>query len=67
NRQELEKRVAEFEKQFQGREVPRPEYWGGFGLKPQRFEFWQEGEFRLHERRLFVLEKDQWQESLLAP
>jgi pyridoxamine 5'-phosphate oxidase len=67
NREELEKRVAEFEKQFQGRDVPRPEYWGGFGLKPQRFEFWQEGEFRLHTRRLFVLENDKWQESLLAP
>lgn len=67
NREELEKRVAEFEKQFQGRDVPRPEYWGGFGLKPQRFEFWQEGEFRLHTRRLFVLENEKWQESLLAP
>ncbi len=68
NRSELEKRVKEFEKQFLGRDVPRPEYWGGFGLKPTRFEFWQEGEFRLHTRRLFVLDATgKWSESLLAP
>ncbi len=54
SRSDLETRVQEFEKQFAGRDIPRPEYWGGFGLKPTRFEFWQEGEFRLHNRRLFV-------------
>lgn len=68
NREELEKLVAQFEKQFEGRDVPRPEYWGGFGLKPDRIEFWQEGEFRLHTRREFVLTAShQWEESLLAP
>ena len=72
NRSDLEKRVLDFEKQFAGRDIPRPEYWGGFGLKPTRFEFWQEGEYRLHTRRLFVFEtsgssKGQWTESLLAP
>jgi pyridoxamine 5'-phosphate oxidase len=68
NREELEQRVAEYEKKFAGRDVPRPEYWGGFGLKPDRIEFWQEGEFRLHTRRLFVLNSEaKWEESLLAP
>jgi pyridoxamine 5'-phosphate oxidase len=68
NREELEQRVAEYEKKFAGRDVPRPEYWGGFGIKPDRFEFWQEGDFRLHTRRLFILNKsNQWEESLLAP
>lgn len=68
DRADLEKRVRDFEKQFLGRDVPRPEYWGGFGLKPNRWEFWQEGESRLHSRRLFVLNSEQqWEESLLAP
>ncbi len=72
SRADLELRVKEFESQFAGRDIPRPEYWGGFGLKPTRFEFWQEGDFRLHTRRLFVPELSgplakQWNESLLAP
>ena len=67
NRQELEKRVAEYEKQFNGRDVPRPQYWGGFGLKADRIEFWQEGESRLHTRCLFVLNDGAWNQSLLAP
>jgi pyridoxamine 5'-phosphate oxidase len=68
NRSDLESRVKEFEKQFEGRDVPRPEYWGGFGLKPTRFEFWQEGQSRLHMRRLFVFDSTgKWNESLLAP
>ncbi len=67
NREELEQKVADIENKFKGKDVPRPEFWGGFGLKPDRIEFWQEGEFRLHTRRLFVLKKGQWQETLLAP
>jgi pyridoxamine 5'-phosphate oxidase len=72
NRSDLEKRVSDFEKQFAGREIPRPEYWGGFGLKPTSFEFWEEGEFRLHSRRLFQRGDaggafTSWSESLLAP
>nr|MCU0328893.1 pyridoxamine 5'-phosphate oxidase [Chitinophagales bacterium] len=67
-RAELENRVQQFEKQFACREIPRPEYWGGFGLKPLRFEFWQEGEHRLHTRRLFEKQgAGVWLESLLAP
>jgi pyridoxamine 5'-phosphate oxidase len=36
--------------EYEGREIPRPAYWGGFLLKPSYFEFWQAGEFRLHDR-----------------
>lgn len=70
SRADLEARVQQFEKQFADREIPRPEYWGGFGLKPTKFEFWQEGEYRLHTRRLFEISPQssaQWTESLIAP
>lgn len=67
NRAELEARVEQYEKQFAGKDVPRPEYWGGFGLQPQMFEFWQEGESRLHTRQQFLKTDKGWQQKLLAP
>ena len=43
-------------------DIPRPDFWGGFALKPVEFEFWQDGDFRLHDR--FILEpttvKNEW-------
>lgn len=49
SRKELEDRVAYYEEKFQGREVPRPPYWLGFRLRPHRFQFWLQREFRLHD------------------
>jgi pyridoxamine 5'-phosphate oxidase len=47
--------------------VPCPEDWGAARLRPDRVEFWQEGEDRLHGRRLFKASADGWRQSLLAP
>jgi pyridoxamine 5'-phosphate oxidase len=47
--------------------VPCPEDWGAVRLRPDRIEFWQEGEDRLHSRRLYEASSDGWRESLLAP
>lgn len=47
--------------------MPCPEDWGAVRLTPNRVEFWQEGEDRLHSRRLFTREGDGWRRSLLAP
>jgi pyridoxamine 5'-phosphate oxidase len=52
---------------FEGRDVPRPDFWSGFRLLPQRMEFWQEKPFRLHDRRLYMRVEDGWQVSLLYP
>lgn len=65
--EELAARVAELEARFEGKDVPRPEGWGGYGLLPQRVELWQGRLNRLHERRLFEREGEGWRESLLSP
>ncbi len=49
----LEKAVAEFTLKFGIGEVPRPEWWSGFRVKPLSIEFWQDGLFRLHDRVVF--------------
>ena len=52
NRETLLKRVEEFKNKF-GENVARPKHWGGFKIVPNEFEFWQDGDFRLHDR--FIL------------
>ena len=52
NRETLLKRVEEFKNKFD-ENVPRPKHWGGFKIIPNEFEFWQDGDFRLHDR--FIL------------
>jgi pyridoxamine 5'-phosphate oxidase len=49
-RDELERRVAELERRYAGSEPPIPDFWGGFLLLPESFEFWQHREDRLHDR-----------------
>ena len=55
------------EKRFEGREVPRPEHWSGFRIRPRRVEFWYGKEFRLHERICFDLKDDSWQRNPAFP
>ena len=61
SREELLSRVKEAEEQFEGEEVPRPPHWGGYIVRPEVIEFWQAGEFRLHDR--FVYHRDVASES----
>ena len=63
----LERRVAEFERKFEGAPVPRPSYWSGFRLLPQRIEFWKGMPNRLHRRELYVRGGAEWHVEILFP
>ncbi|MBS0502791.1 MAG: pyridoxamine 5'-phosphate oxidase [Proteobacteria bacterium] len=67
DRATFEARFAEMQARFEGQDVPRPPHWGGYRIVPERIEFWQDREHRLHERRLFVREGTGWREGLLYP
>jgi pyridoxamine 5'-phosphate oxidase len=64
---ELEARVRHFEREFSGREVPRPPYWSGFRLTPERIEFWKNMPSRLHHRDLYTRDGAEWRVTKLYP
>lgn len=66
-RQALEARVVELEEEYAGREVPVPPFWGGFRVVPDRFEFWQGREHRLHDRLVYEKAGAQWNIARLCP
>lgn len=68
SREILEKRLAELEKSYEGKEVERPENWGGYIVKPISIEFWQGRPNRLHDRIRYTLQKDlNWKIERLQP
>ncbi len=65
-----EKFLAELDenrKKFLGKEIPRPKNWGGWRVIPNYIEFWQAGEFRIHQREVYKLENKIWVKQLLYP
>jgi pyridoxamine 5'-phosphate oxidase len=67
SRETLVDRVAEEEARFAGRDVPRPPFWGGFRIAPDRLEFWRAGEFRMHDREVYLRDGDSWKIERLYP
>jgi pyridoxamine 5'-phosphate oxidase len=67
SRDELDAQVARYEREFEGREVPLPPHWGGYRLVPERWEFWQHRDSRLHDRFRYRPEGGGWQIDRLAP
>jgi pyridoxamine 5'-phosphate oxidase len=66
-RLELEKRVAQFALKFNFREVPRPHYWTGCRVIPNKIEFWRNRPFRLHDRALYEHSNYGWRKTKLYP
>lgn len=65
---QLEDQYREIEKQFEGREIPRPEFWGGYVLTPERIEFWQNASGRMHDRiRYQRTAEGGWRQDRLSP
>ena len=68
DRAELERHLEEARARVGGgEEIPRPEFWGGFLMRPDEVEFWQGQQARLHDRFLYVREGGGWTIQRLAP
>lgn len=69
NDNDFKEALAKYEKEFEGQEViPRPPHWKGFRLKPNHFEFWQAGEFRIHQRFTYTPDDNgNWTITTLYP
>ena len=67
SRFDLEKRVARYTAKFGLSKVARPPFWSGFRVVPDRYEFWNEGQFRLHERLIYQKEGTNWRTERLFP
>ena len=67
DRAELDRRYAEAAERFAGRDVPLPEWWGGYRIVPEAFELWQNRPNRLHHRARYERAGHRWSRSRLAP
>lgn len=67
NRAQLDEAVAALEREYAGREIPRPKHWGGYRLRPHTYEFWQHRGDRLHDRLRYAIDGDGWRLERLSP
>lgn len=66
-REALEEKLRWLEAEYEGREVPRPQFWGGYRVEPDSIEFWQGRENRLHDRLVYRLSGGEWGRERLQP
>jgi len=67
SREELDRRYAELEREYEGRDVPLPPHWGGYRLHPEAIEFWEHRENRLHDRLRYTRAREGWKAERLSP
>lgn len=67
SRQLLMQAYERMKEKFNKGEMPTPDFWGGFRVKPHKIEFWQGGEYRLHDRVMYTKRGDNWDIGRLAP
>jgi pyridoxamine 5'-phosphate oxidase len=66
-REALEGRLRELEREYEGREVSRPDFWGGYRVEPEEIELWQGRENRLHDRLVYRRSGEGWEIQRLQP
>lgn len=64
---ELEAAVAKYTAKFNVSKIPRPSFWSGYRIRPTRLEFWDQGQFRLHDRLEYCATDDGWATRFLSP
>ena len=68
SRDQLEEEFTKLKVEYAGKEIPRPDHWSGWNLKPSSIEFWLDGDNRIHERLKYALdENNNWIKNLLSP
>lgn len=67
SREYLSRRLEALENEYEGKEIPKPPYWGGYKVYASEFEFWQGRPNRLHDRIYFTKEENSWKMDRLAP
>lgn len=67
SREPLEERLRELEAEYEGRQIPRPPFWGGYRVEPLSIEFWQGRRDRLHDRIVYTRADGRWQIHRLQP
>jgi len=67
NRQQLLDSVEYFREKYKGQPIPRPDFWGGYVVLPESYEFWQGRSSRLHDRFRFTLTNQTWRAERLSP
>ena len=68
NREELENKIEYFKKKYPDKEnVPRPPYWGGFLINYHKIEFWEDKPHRIHQRTVYELKDNNWEQYTLSP
>lgn len=67
SREELESKFQSLSKEWEGKDIPMPEFWGGYSVYPTKIEFWQGRVGRLHDRILFERKNSSWERTRLSP
>ena len=67
SRASLEDKVRDIEERFNHKDIPLPEFWGGYRVVPETIEFWQGRDNRLHDRFRYIKEEGNWKIERLAP